>query len=101
MSYQVLKVLMLHGEEGNDQWVWGYGDPHDGEIKKIERSIQHILGTLARDGPFAGIVGFSSGAAMAAIIASLLEKPENISKVDWKVRQPPIVYPSRTMDNQS
>lgn len=75
-------------EEANDQWVWGYGDPHDGEIKMIERSIAHILHTLVDEGPFVGIVGFSSGAAMAAIIASLLEKTENISKIGGEVRQP-------------
>lgn len=72
--------------EDNGQRVWGYGAPNDGEIKKIELSIQHILDTLDREGPFAGIVGFSSGAAMAAIIASLLEKKEMVCNIPWKVR---------------
>lgn len=71
--------------EDNGQRVWGYGAPNDGEIKKIELSIQHILDILDREGPFAGIVGFSSGAAMAAIIASLLEKKEIFCNIPWKV----------------
>ncbi|KAJ6116142.1 hypothetical protein N7523_005590, partial [Penicillium sp. IBT 18751x] len=79
-------------EEECDQWVWGYGDPRHGEIKKIEQSIQHILDTLDRDGPFAGIVGFSSGAAMAAIIASLLEKQGTIPNYPWKVTFPLDLY---------
>lgn len=71
--------------EDNGQRVWGYGAPNDGEIRKIELSIQHILDTVDREGPFAGIVGFSSGAAMAAIIASLLEKKEFVCNIPWKV----------------
>ncbi|KAJ6125860.1 hypothetical protein N7471_010353 [Penicillium samsonianum] len=64
----------------------GYGDPSDGEIEKIYLSIEHVLDTLDRDGPFVGIVGFSSGAAMAAIITSLLEKKPNICDITWKPR---------------
>ena len=74
--------------EDNGQRVWGYGAPNDGKISKIELSIQHILDTLDREGPFAGIVGFSSGAAMAAIIASLLEKKEFVCNIPWKVNSP-------------
>lgn len=72
--------------DNTDQWVWGYGDPEDDEIKKMELSIKHILDTLDRedDGPFAGIVGFSSGGAMAAVVASLLEKGGRINDLSLK-----------------
>lgn len=55
--------------------VWGYGEPDD-RISGLEKSIAHILNALDSDdkNTFIGILGFSSGAAMAAIIASLLEK---------------------------
>ncbi|KAJ6125915.1 hypothetical protein N7471_010408 [Penicillium samsonianum] len=79
-------------DEDNDRWVWGYGDPSDGEIKRIDLSIKHILDTLDRDGPFVGIVGFSSGAAMAAIITSLLEKRRNICDITWKARHPSLSF---------
>lgn len=65
-------------EKFNYQRVWGYGEPKHDEIRGLQRSIEHILDTLEQNGPFIGIVGFSSGAAMTAIIASLLEKRETI-----------------------
>lgn len=72
--------------DNTDQWVWGYGDPEDDEIKKVDLSIKHILDTLDHDddSPFAGIVGFSSGGAMAAIVASLLEKGGRMNDLSWK-----------------
>lgn len=82
-------------DEGNDRWVWGYGGLSDGKIKKIDLSIKHILNTLDRDGPFVGIVGFSSGAAMAAIITSLLEKRQTVCDVTGKVNWPFSVVRSR------
>ncbi|KAJ5882776.1 uncharacterized protein N7473_011210 [Penicillium subrubescens] len=69
--------------DGHEKWVWGYGDPSDGEITNIELSTQHILATLHQKGPFVGIVGFSSGAAMAAIIASHLEKRSMFNDQPW------------------
>ena len=71
--------------DDHERWVWGYGDPDDGEIKKLALSVKHILKTLDRDGPFVGIIGFSSGAAMAAIITSLLEKGDLFSNQQWTV----------------
>lgn len=73
--------------DDRDQWVWGYGDPDDHEIKNIDLSLQHILDTLKDDGPFAGIVGFSSGAAMAAIVASILERKEQLSHFSLKASE--------------
>ncbi|KAJ5751542.1 uncharacterized protein N7511_008507, partial [Penicillium nucicola] len=78
--------------EDSYRWVWGYGNPSDGEIKKIDLSIEHILDTLDRDGPFVGIVGFSSGAAMAAIITSLLEKRRSICGITWKAHHPSLSF---------
>jgi hypothetical protein len=59
------------------QRVWGYGEPEHDEIKGLQGSIKYILDTLKEKGPFSGMVGFSSGAAMTAIVTSLLEKREN------------------------
>jgi hypothetical protein len=80
-------ILPAHPDRNKDyeNRVWGYGDPSDGEIKKIELSVRHILATLDHDGPFVGIAGFSSGAAMAAIIASHLEKRSMFNDQPWIV----------------
>lgn len=77
--------------DGPEKWVWGYGDPSDGEITNIELSTKHILATLDHKGPFVGIVGFSSGAAMAAIIASHLEKKSMFNDQPWLVCSPFLV----------
>ena len=58
----------------DDKRAWGDGDPETGHIKGLEESIQHVSEILERHGPFIGIIGFSSGAAVAAIVKSLLEK---------------------------
>ncbi|OQD78053.1 hypothetical protein PENANT_c093G03996 [Penicillium antarcticum] len=112
MSTVVHKILMLHGHGQSadifkpktryflsgvlpaypddnvtrDQKVWGYGEPDNDEINGLERSIQHILDTLEQDGPFSGIVGFSSGAAMTAIVTSMLEKKHTVCGVPWERR---------------
>lgn len=74
-------------EELQDLRVWGYGEPNHDHIRGLHGSLYHILDTLDRHGPFSGIVGFSSGAAMAAIITSLLEKRKNVCGIKWKVVQ--------------
>ena len=71
----------------DDQRVWGYGDPERDEIKGFWSSVQHILRSLDEKGPFCGIVGFSSGAAMAAIITSLLENRRTVQDLSWMVVQ--------------
>ena len=80
-------VLSAYPDESDlkDQRVWGYGEPENDKINGLEKSIEHILDALDQDGPFIGIVGFSSGAAMTAIVASILEKRTPICGVSWKV----------------
>lgn len=67
------------GDNPCDQRVWGYGNPEHDEIRGLRRSIEYILEKIEEHGPFTGIVGFSSGAAMTAVIASLLEKAEKVN----------------------
>lgn len=68
-----------------DKKVWGYGEPENDKINGLERSIQHILDTLDQNGPFSGIIGFSSGAAMTAIVTSMLEKRNAVCGIPWEV----------------
>jgi hypothetical protein len=45
------------------------------EYVGLDNGLSAIARTLADSGPFDGVVGFSQGAALAAMVASLLEKP--------------------------
>ncbi|KAJ5917583.1 hypothetical protein N7466_011137 [Penicillium verhagenii] len=75
------------------QRVWGHGEPEKDRIKGLEESIAHILDTLDTHGPFCGVLGFSSGAAMSAILVSLLEKRKAVCGIPWKqTRHPPLLF---------
>ncbi|EPS26842.1 hypothetical protein PDE_01781 [Penicillium oxalicum 114-2] len=65
-------------EEPGSMRSWGYGDPRYDQIVGIERAVHHVLAVMETQGPFVGIVGFSSGSAVAAIVTSLLEKRKSI-----------------------
>jgi fermentation-respiration switch protein FrsA (DUF1100 family) len=58
-----------------DAWAWwrrkGSGEPYTYE--GIEIGLSHIASVLKKDGPFDGVIGFSQGGALAAMLASLLE----------------------------
>ena len=44
------------------------------------------------EGPFVGIIGFSQGAAVAAVIASLLERERNRNLFDTILTNPPLRF---------
>lgn len=46
----------------------------DGVYPGLDASLAYIASLLAESGPFDGIIGFSQGAALAAMVASLLEE---------------------------
>ncbi|OQE41200.1 hypothetical protein PENCOP_c005G06203 [Penicillium coprophilum] len=54
-------------------WSWFESESIDGLYPGLERGLDSIASILKECGPFDGIVGFSQGAAMAAMVASLLE----------------------------
>ena len=76
-------------DDYQDQRVWGYGEPEKDKIKGLDSSIKHILDELDRNGPFIGMIGFSSGAAMTAIVTSMLEKRKTICDIQWEVSKCP------------
>ncbi|KAJ5370012.1 uncharacterized protein N7496_006104 [Penicillium cataractarum] len=71
--------------------VWGYGEEAD-RIRGLARSLEYIQDTLERKGPFIGIVGFSSGAAMAALVTSILEKREPMCGLSRKTSHSPFQF---------
>lgn len=58
-------------------WAWWQArQPHSApfhEYVGLERGLEHIACILEREGPFDGVIGFSQGAAAAAMTAALLE----------------------------
>ncbi|KAJ5382798.1 hypothetical protein N7517_000709 [Penicillium concentricum] len=54
-------------------WSWFDTESVDGLYPGLETSLESIASILKDSGPFDGIIGFSQGAAMAAMVASLLE----------------------------
>ncbi|KAL2847261.1 serine hydrolase-domain-containing protein [Aspergillus pseudoustus] len=57
-----------------DVWAWGRGDVEGGLIDGLSETLKKIMDILHTYGPFVGVIGFSTGAAIAAITASLLER---------------------------
>ncbi|PLN79926.1 serine hydrolase FSH [Aspergillus taichungensis] len=58
----------LHG-----QWAWWQSESIDGVYPGLETGLETLASVLKEEGPFDGAIGFSQGAAVAAMVASLLE----------------------------
>lgn len=57
------------------------------EYVGLDRCLESVAKILESEGPFDGVIGFSQGAALAAMVASLLERPsrkEAFSKAQEK-----------------
>ncbi|KAH0558835.1 hypothetical protein GP486_004522 [Trichoglossum hirsutum] len=62
-------------EDSSDAWAWVRKDPHTGDWVGAEASFECLAELLRTQGVFAGVIGFSQGAAIAAMLASLMEGP--------------------------
>ena len=60
-------------EDNSDAWAWSRKDEQTGEYVGLEASFDYLAEVLKTQGPFVGIIGFSQGAAIAAMLTSLLE----------------------------
>ena len=64
----------------------GMGSEAKGEhiYEGVEQSMDVIADCIRDEGPFDGVIGFSQGAAAAAMTASMLEGPERVNAFDEK-----------------
>ncbi|PLB43285.1 hypothetical protein P170DRAFT_431242 [Aspergillus steynii IBT 23096] len=76
----------------HDTRIWAYGSYEEAEMRGLNDSIQLVMSVLKNKGPFLGIMGFSAGAALAVIIASLLESPDRHKEFNVQVQQPPLQF---------
>jgi len=72
---------------------WCKADTAKTELGGLEDSITLLKDVLAKD-HYVGVFGFSQGAAMAAVLAALLEKPHVYSPflIDGKAPHPPFEF---------
>ncbi|CAG8012882.1 unnamed protein product [Penicillium salamii] len=85
----------LDEESKISQWTWAYDNQGKGDIRGFKESIQYVLEILHEQGPFIGVIGFSMGAALAALIASLLEprrRPSNSHFNSYNIQHPPLQF---------
>ncbi len=57
-----------------DAWSWGLGDYATDKIRRWAESIRYLLRLMREEGPLVGIIGFSTGASTALVLASLAER---------------------------
>ncbi|KAJ6014004.1 hypothetical protein N7540_008595 [Penicillium herquei] len=72
------RVRNQHGS-----WTWFQSESIDETFPRLDDSLTLIASILRESGPFDGIVGFSQGGALAAMVASLLEenRPEAFARL--------------------
>ncbi|TGZ83685.1 hypothetical protein EX30DRAFT_338299 [Ascodesmis nigricans] len=63
-----------------DAYGWWRRDMATGAARGLEKTWEWLKEYLLQHGPITGIIGFSQGAALAAMLASALESPETAPK---------------------
>ena len=78
-------------------WAWWQArQPHSAPFHDyvgLDRGLEHIAHILERDGPFDGVIGFSQGAAAAAMTAALLEPGRQEAFADTEENTGGIAFP--------
>ncbi|KAJ5986982.1 hypothetical protein N7451_011347 [Penicillium sp. IBT 35674x] len=78
--------------ENNTAWAWGHGNPETEQISGLQETVEQLLGILEEYGPFIGIMGFSTGATIAAALTSILEKRESDLQAPFEITHPPFRF---------
>lgn len=59
-------------EEGINRCWWDFQPPH--RYDGFEKSLNHVISHIKENGPYHGILGYSQGAAMAAVVTSTIHE---------------------------
>ncbi|TGJ84410.1 hypothetical protein E0Z10_g4377 [Xylaria hypoxylon] len=65
-------------EDELDNWSWFRKDDASGVYRGIEDGMRVIASTIREAGGVDGVIGFSQGGCMAALVASALEHPHHV-----------------------
>jgi hypothetical protein len=77
-------VSLTKENQAVDAWAWGAGDFRKAnKIDGLSQSVTEMLGYMQRHGPFLGVIGFSCGATLGAILASLLEGGRSVKGFEF------------------
>ncbi|KAK6344392.1 hypothetical protein TWF696_008028 [Orbilia brochopaga] len=92
---------LLQSDDGDDDsegaYTWWRKDEVTGEYRGIDETWRFLSDYLDKNGPFTGAIGFSQGAALAAILAAALEparadrKPASFA-ASFKSTHPPLAF---------
>ncbi|KAI9846025.1 MAG: hypothetical protein M1838_001475 [Thelocarpon superellum] len=87
------------GRAAVESWAWWRKDEQTGEYEGIEQGWGVMAETLKQRGPFAGVIGFSQGAAAAAMLAALLEPRRRaaLERGSHALPTPGIPYPPQLL----
>ncbi|KAI0204175.1 serine hydrolase FSH [Astrocystis sublimbata] len=64
-------------EDDLDNWAWFRKDEASGDYRGFADGMRQIAATIAESGGVDGVVGFSQGGCMAALVAAALEHPHH------------------------
>ncbi|KAJ5287096.1 Serine hydrolase FSH [Penicillium angulare] len=73
-------------------WTWLQPETIDDFYPKINETLAYIATIMKESGPFDGVIGFSQGGALAAMVASLLE--ENRKEGFARAEDNALLYPN-------
>lgn len=72
------RLAKLGNEEGEGSFAWWRADHEIQEFVGLDSTLKSMKEVLEKEGPFDGVMGFSQGGGFAAILASLLERPNKL-----------------------
>jgi len=70
---------------------WFYHTHDAQDAWAVSQSLMHLRGFLEKEGPFNGIMGYSQGGSMAALVAGLLECPNHTPHFKG-IKHPPMEF---------
>jgi len=80
-------------DDNSDAYAWWRRDDATGEYRGFNECFTFLSKYLDEHGPFDGVIGFSQGAALAAILASLLEPARTRpAELGFTTSHPPMAF---------
>lgn len=73
-------------EEESDMWAWFRKDEHAGTYRFLDEGMATVAAAIKEAGGVDGVVGFSQGGMMAAVVAAAMEEDRPIPEgadADW------------------